>query len=140
MTIALAAWKAKLETVSELKQVGGAANLAATRADTRSVPAAFAILTGESSAANTTGTSIVSQVTTQTVGIIMAVTNERDRGGDAAMESLESLRASIFAALHGQMLTGAHSPVVHFQGAVQEWNAATLWFMDEFRANYLRRT
>lgn len=140
MTVSLSSWQNQLATVGSLRQTGGAADLAATQEETRNVPAAFAILEGEQSTPSRTGTQYIAQTVTQTVGIVIAVSNMRDQSGQAALADLESVRSSILLVLHGKLLTGASTPIEHIAGDVQAWNASTLWWLDRYRLTFFRRT
>lgn len=125
--------------VTDLKLVGGAADLAAAADSLRQTPAAFVLPSAERASESTTGTVVVSQHNTVRFAVVIAVQNLRDARGENAQVDMRGLRTSIITALHGWQTDPDFDPVEFGSGRLLQLTDQVLWWQDEFiTANTLR--
>jgi hypothetical protein len=118
-----------------LKHVAGAADFATAEKLVRhQLPAAFVIPLVEEATPNAYATMAVSQRVTQRFGVILAVSNLRDLGGEAAINDLTNLRPSVLTALLGWQ-PDAGSDLVEFAGGrLLTLSEQVLWWQDDYRS------
>lgn len=110
-------------------EVAGAAELAAAQADQHR-DGAFVFYSADRAADNALDNA-VRQLRRTTVGVALAVSNQRRRGA-AAVTELEAARDQVFTALLGWQPADAVTPVVFRSGRLVGFGKPTLWWLDEF--------
>lgn len=118
--------------VTALRKVAGSAEFAAAQADLRQVPAAFVIEANNRAAPNRTGTLVVAQDNRITFGVVLAQQNFRDPRGDAAADSLTSLRTAVMTALLGWQPAADFDPCEYADGRLLGMNDYTIWWQDNY--------
>lgn len=131
---------ARLKTeVTDLKLVGGAADLSAAADSALAKPAAFVLPNSERASSSTTGTMVVNQQNTVRFAVVIAVQNLRDKRGEKAQADLRSLRGDIMTALHGWQPDADFDPIEYGGGKLLQLSDQVLWWQDEFiTGNHLR--
>lgn len=139
--MALEDWITRLEgQVAELRQVGGAADLAVAAVQLRAMPAAFVAPLAERADPNEM-VNALSQRVEQTIAVVLAVTNKADATGRAAAGELETLRASVRTALLNWLPPGAERPVEYVGGRLSAFDEQVLFWQDEYLTDFhLRAT
>lgn len=132
---------AQLKTeVTDLKMVGGAADLSAATDSVIQKPAAFVLPNSERASGSTTGTMAVNQQNTVRFAVLIAVQNLRDKRGEKAQANLRSLRGSIMDALLGWQPDADFDPIEYGGGKLLQLSDQVLWWQDEFVTSHLIRS
>lgn len=126
--------------VSALKNVSGAAALAAASADLKQTPAAFVVPMSDRPTPNRTGTMAVQQNNTTRFAVILAVQNLRDARGQKAQDDLRTLRNNILTTLHGWQPADAFDPIEYGGGRMLQLTNQVLWWQDEFLTAHAMRS
>lgn len=127
------------EQVSDLRQVAGAAALAAAQEDLRSTPAAYVIPLAEQAARNALIGGAHSQQIAVHFGVVLAARQLRDARGQAGHEELERLRSAVKDALIGWAPDEDHDPIEIVRGQLLALTDAILWWQDEYLTGYYER-
>lgn len=118
------------------KLVAGAAGFANAEAQLRNkIPAAFVLPLAESAEANELSSGI-SQRVAQRFGVVLAVSNHRDAGGEAALGDLAPVRSAVMTALLGWAVDGNHDPVEFAGGRLVDLSQGVLWWQDDFLTRF----
>ena len=72
------------------------------------------------------------------IGVLIAVTNRRDRGGAGALNETETWREAVRTALVGWTPPAGARPIAFARGAAIGLTDQTLLWQDEFEATYWR--
>ena len=72
------------------------------------------------------------------IGVLVAVTNRRDRGGAGALNETETWREAVRTALVGWTPPAGARPIAFARGAAIGLTDQTLLWQDEFEATYWR--
>ena len=115
---------------SVFKDIKGAAELAAAEAECRR-DSCF-VLYADDEAGENELLAGVRQRRTIGMGVIMAITNHRDRRGAQALSELEVARGQVIQALLGWEPDGSDGMVTYRRGRLLNFNRATIWWQDEF--------
>ena len=130
---------ARLEsTVSALRRVAGAADIAAAEEDLKRMPAAYVLPLRERAGENYLDNA-VSQRVARAFGVLYAVRNLRDARGDAAHVHLEELRTEGRAALLGWEPDDDHEPIEFRGGRLLRLTNPILFWQDEYETAHLVR-
>ena len=119
----------------------GAADLAAAQAD-QQCDTAYVMYLAETPGPNRLGERAqVMQRVVVTVAVILALTNRRDRRGEAGVAEAERVRAAVRARLLGWQPAGATDPVTYAGGRFLFLGDRTIWWQDDYQtAIWIRRT
>jgi len=115
-----------------LRQVGGAADMAAAEIGLKARPAAFAVLIAESPSAPPLAAEFI-QRKQIVVSVVLAVSSARDQIGDAVREDLTAVRNHIEGVLLGWVPEGCAEGLAWAGARLQ--NLApnnVLWWRDDF--------
>lgn len=117
------------ETVSELRQVEGAAGLEFIRNGKMSPPAAFVVEVANSTTQGIEGC----QQVMESYAVILVVHNRRDPQGGDASDNCRLLRDQVAQALIGWQPSDTHHPVAYFRGSLVGLSDATLSWQDIYQ-------
>jgi len=129
------------QQVPTLKHVAGTSDFAQAEKLLRNqIPSAFVIPLAERGSPNSVAVGAVSQIITVEFGVILAVSNLRDPGGQKAMQDLYSLRESVIRALVGWSPPDAFDLVEFSSGRLLDMSEQVLWWQDDFQTSINRRS
>lgn len=122
--------------LTNLRQVGGAADLDAALAGAVAVPAVFVVPLAESGSSNTLVGGL-SQRVQQEVGVLQVVANRRDATGQAALADLSALRLAVRQAMVGWVPDPANGERYEYRAGrlIRMDGDGRLWWIDQFVVN-----
>ncbi len=126
--------------VAALRDVAGAADLAAASQNLIRAPAAFVLPLSDRPGRNTTGTMVVSQQNTMSFGVVFAVQNLRDVRGQKGNVDLLALRISAMTALLGWQPALDYDPCEYGAGRLLQLTDQVLWWQDDYLTRALLRS
>ncbi len=131
----------RLETLSLLNLVAGAADFAAAAESTPlATPAAYVLPLQEAASSNALSCA-VAQTVTASFGIALALTNVADAKGVAALADLKTVRAAVGPALLGWTPDGdVYSPLEFAGGALLGFKNGVLWWQDVYVTQFILKT
>ncbi len=131
----IAEWIERLRSETDL-EVKGAAELAAAKADQQR-DVAFVAPLDEAALSQPDAIGTVRQMVRAGVAVTLAVTNRRDRRGEAAVSEIEGARESVRRALLGWTPPSASGPAGFRRGRLVQLAGSTAWWQDEYEADEL---
>ena len=131
----------RLEALSLLNLVAGAADFAAAAETTPpATPAAYVLPLQESASSNALSCA-VAQTVTASFGIALALTNVADAKGEAALADLKTVREAVGPALLGWTPDGeTYAPLEFAGGALLGFKNGVLWWQDVYITQFLIKT
>lgn len=131
----IAEWIERLRSETSL-EVKGAAELAAAKAD-QLRDTAFVAPLDEAALSQSDTIGAVRQMVRVGVGVTLAVTNRRDRRGEAAVSEIEGAREDVRRALLGWTPPSASGPAGFRRGRLVQLSERTAWWTDEYECDEL---
>lgn len=118
-----------LERIPDLQVSGAAGFQAASESNPLSTPSAYVFCVHEASDTSTIDLPL-SQRMKFSLAVVVVVRNVTDTLGEAAYDSLDAVRAEIWAALHGAQIDADHEPLTFDSGSVLALRDRHLWWQD----------
>ena len=130
-------WNNRLQTAIPDLRVKGAAELATAEIDQNQRDSCYLVLADDRAADNSLVGHAVRQIKTTGVCIVLAVRNHRSGAGAAAVAEIETRREQVQTALLGWSPPDSFGPVTYLRGRLLNFNAALLWWQDEYQVPVL---
>ena len=134
MVTTIADWIARLEGALGDLTVHGAADLASARDDHKR-DAAYVYPLADTAAESVSPTSLL-QLRSTRYGVLLALTNRRDRRGESGLEEIERRRNQVESALAGWLPAGAERAVTFRRGALVGIGDGVLLWQDEYEVSW----
>lgn len=99
------------------------------------LPCAFVIPMDDNPGDNTSANG-TRQILTETIAVVVALSNAADQRGQAGAHSMHSVRAALLSALMGWQPTDDHDPFQYTGGTLLAMDRARLFYQFEFSADY----
>lgn len=135
----LADWVTRLQSQTDLKKVGLAADLEAARRDLKQMPAAF-ILLGRETVQRNEELDEVGQLVDVEVIVAIAIDNAGAKTGARNIDQLKTIREQIDARLLGWQPSTAEDKVEYDGGRLLGFSNQILWWADSYATQYLKQT
>lgn len=135
----LADWVTRLQSQTDLKKVGLAADLEAARRGLKQMPAAF-ILLGRETVQRNEALTEVGQLVDVEVIVAIAVDNAGARTGARNIDQLKTIRQQIDTRLLGWQPTTAEDVIEYDGGRLLGFSDQILWWSDSYATQYLKQT
>lgn len=127
-------------SVPMLKLIGGAAQFqTAAESLPKGTPAAFVIPLEENPGSNAMGDMVIQRVAV-TFGVILVVRNVSDAKGEAARQGMETLRATVKAALLGWQPSPEFDPLERGRSGLLTFKESHMWWQDIYLTSYIDRS
>jgi hypothetical protein len=128
----------RLKTITDFKEVAGAADLANILQGRMSDPGCYVFEERETAGENSLATAVVQRVMQQ-FSVIIVVRNVKDSKGADAADTSYSLQASVITALVGWTPSANAEPLEYVSGSLVSFENGFLIYKNTFKtAQYLR--
>ena len=126
----ITATKNRLQDQTDGILVKGAVELEAAQAEQKQDT--LYVLPLDSNASGNALENAVRQQVTEGIAVVIAVTNRRDRRGEAGLDEIEVRRNEVRAALLGWPPTDDGDPLIYRRGRLLALADKTVWWQDEY--------
>lgn len=133
-------WQARLESQNDLKKIGQAVDIDATRRDLKAMPAAYLVPGRDTPVRNDLLDAEVGQLITAEVLVIFAVENAGAKTGARNVSQLNTLRQQVLNRLLGWQPGDADDAIEYAGGRLLGFENQVLWWGDTYATQYLIQT